>query len=98
MNFDTTCVSSRKETPDLIEVDSLDGVQYDEDEQNELIIHFDVENKFNRYDVNNKKVEKRLQLMYYSMGANFEKRKTWCSSMILRKIKPLNQRWLKATK
>ena len=62
----------------------LVGAVYNENEQSQVIMHFDVEtlHRFIRYVINNKNVEKMLQLMYGLMGIDFffKKRKFWGSS------------------
>ena len=84
----------------LIDEDELlNGVLYDKNGPNHLTLHFDVKMfyKFIGYEICNENVGKMLELMYSSMGTNFEKSKTWGSSTNLQKVKSLTQRWFKAS-
>ena len=53
--------------------------------------------RFIGYEICNENASKMLELMYASMGTNFENTKTWGSSTTLQKVKSLTQRWFKAS-
>ena len=97
MAFGITCVTSNNKKPGQIKKDVLGSVIYDGHDQNQLTIHFNVEIffEFSHYDTNKDNVEKTFHLVYDSMSATLEKKKTWASSTNLKKVKLFNQRWFK---
>ena len=99
--FNSLCISSTDEQNEHVTDEILEGVHlYDHDEENRLVINFDVEMFYNfiGLDVNNENVGKLLKLMYESMENNLENAKSRGSSNNLQKVKSLNQRWFKAAK
>ena len=54
----------------------LKGIIYDEDQTAEETVTFDLKKfyEFLRFDMNSDNVGKMLQLMYESMGSNFEEK------------------------
>ena len=77
----------------------LKGIIYNDDQTTEETVTFDVKKFYEiiRFDMNSENVGNMLQLMYDSMGSNFEKKRTRGSTNRLQKVQSLQQRWFAAT-
>ena len=101
MQFNSLSVSSKTSSSTKINDDMLSiGYIYDEKEVDQQMVNFDLQKfyQFIRFDINNENVGKMLQIMYESMGKNYEKKKSWGSSNRLQKVESLEQQWFQATK
>ena len=95
MEFNSLSITSNSGNDEKVKEEMLlKGVIYDEDKSKQVNVNFEV-NKFYQFiefDMNSENVGKMLQLMYDSMGSNYEKKRTQGSSNRLQKIKSLNKR------
>lgn len=88
MEFDTTCVTSNKETIDYLKQDLFEDIIYDEkDHSQQLKVSFEVETfyKVICYDINSENMGKTLQLMQDSMSATLEKERLGAASLTYRR-------------
>ena len=95
MEFNSLSITSNSGNDEKVKEEMLlKGVIYDEDKSKQVNVNFEV-NKFYQFiefDMNSENVGKMLQLMYDSMGSNYEKKRIQGSSNRLQKIKSLNKR------
>ena len=78
MEFHCLSIKSNSDNGEKMKEDMmLKGIIYDEDQTVEETVTFDLKifYEFIRFDMNNENVGNMLQLMYDSMGSNFEKKK-----------------------
>ena len=76
MEIDSPSGANAEEITECVPHDIFHNNIYDENEQSQLKVHFDVESfyRFIRYDINDENVGKMLQLMQDSMSATLEKK------------------------
>ena len=88
MECNTDDVGTNDDSGDLISEDILlDGIIYDKDDPNRLILNFDVK-MFYRFlgcEITNENVGRMLASMYASMGTNFEKKKHGAVAIVCKK-------------
>ena len=78
MEFNNLSIKTNSDNGEKMKEDMmLKGIIYDEDQTAEETVTFDLKKfyEFIRFYMNNENVGNMLQLMYDSMGSNFEKKK-----------------------